>query len=235
MARRVEEPIRALPEDPLAALQFAVTTRRHFQQAELRLANQIWALQHPGGRKGDPTKFGTQSGTVADSPVIAELTVHLKAIATKRRHWEKIAATLAKEHSLWPWAEAIRGLGPLSFGQMVAEAGDLTRLDNPAKLWKRMGLAVMDGKAQRRLRGAQGVEHGFSPRRRAVMAVIADNLVRLNKDGYRTLYVERKAYEAEKNSELKLIHRDKRAKRYMAKRLLKDFWTASRGSALPNL
>ena len=43
-------------------------------------------------------------------------------------------------------------------------------IDNPSrKVWKRLGLAVFDGRAQRRTRDAEkAVEQGYSPRRRSV-------------------------------------------------------------------
>ena len=67
----------------------------------------------------------------------------------------------------------VRGLGSLSIAQILAEAGDPAKYDNPGKLWKRMGLAVIDGKSQRRTKDKEGaVEQGYNPRRRSLMWVV---------------------------------------------------------------
>lgn len=164
---------------------------------------------------------------------------------------------LAKLLPVWAeFGEAVRGFGPGSLTVIIGEAGDLSNYATHSKLWKRMGLAVMDGKKQGHVakglskddRKAAFIEHGFSPLRRSRMWNIGDTLVKGNRDGrYRTAYLARKAYErarAEMNGLtvapaasipkkrmeefISEGHIHLRAQRYMEKRLLRDLWKAWR-------
>lgn len=159
----------------------------------------------------------------------------LAVIVKPKLAYEKRIAKLAKQLPVWAWAEKVRGFGANNLGQLIGQTGTLDDYANPAKVWKRMGLAVgEDGKAQRRVAGPGGILQGFSPQRRALMHVIGDCLIKGNKtpdggDGeYRSLYVERKTYEQARNPDLALIVHHKRAMRYMEKRLLLHLWRAWR-------
>ena len=131
--------------------------------------------------------------------------------------------------------ESVRGFGLLGLALIVGEAGDLAGYPNPAKLWKRMGLAVgEDGRAQRRV--ARNVERalaqGFAPERRAVMWTIGDSLLKGNRGGeWKQLYDTRKAREKEKlgvAADEADMHAHRRAQRYVEKRLLRELWAAWR-------
>lgn len=146
---------------------------------------------------------------------------------------EKDMVKLVKALPVYPWAEAVRGFGAMSLACIVGEAGDLGEYAGPAKLWKRMGLAVMGDVRQGGLaKGATAeawVAHGYSARRRSTMWVIGDCLVKTNRDGeYRTLYLARKEYELQRDPEMKPIKAHRRAQRYMEKRLLRELWRAWR-------
>lgn len=85
------------------------------------------------------------------------------------RDTEKAMVKLVRRLPAHEWVQGVRGFGDLSFARIIAETGDLSQYDNPAKVWKRLGLAVFDGRAQRRTRDAEkAVEQGYSPRRRSV-------------------------------------------------------------------
>jgi hypothetical protein len=114
---------------------------------------------------------------------------------------------------------------------IVAEAGDLNNYANPAKIWKRMGLAVFDGKRQGGLPKTASAEewiaHGYTRKRRSLMWNIGDALIKGNRDGeYRTLYLQRKDYEVARDPEMKPIQAHRRAQRVMEKALLRDLWVA---------
>lgn len=139
---------------------------------------------------------------------------------------EKTLQKLAKQLPVWSWVEGVNGFGALGLAQIVAETGDLNNYANPAKLWKRLGLAVINGKSQRRVAGAEALEQGYSPMRRSMMFVLGDSLLK-KQSYYRELYLSRKVYEENKLTEedggYKMIwHR--RAQRYTEKRLLKHLW-----------
>lgn len=156
-------------------------------------------------------------------------------LAKERKIPEKAMAKLAMELPVWPFVDAICGFGAMGLAQIVGECGDLGAYANPAKVWKRMGLAVFNGKSQRRVAGAEAIEQGYSPERRAIMFCIGDSLLK-KQNCYRELYLERKVYEAGKLAEREdvpvklLAHR--RAQRYAEKRLLRDLWRAWRGQAV---
>ena len=177
----------------------------------------------------------------------------LESDNTKRM--EALSVTLP----VWDrWAKDVRGFGARSLATLVAEIGDLNNYATVARVWKRMGVAVMDGVRQGGLTKSaskeQWIEHGYKARRRALLFVVGDCLVKSNGDGYyRAVYLGRKQYEIAKAVERGLliapaaripkakreqyvsegvIH--KRAQRYMEKRLLKHLWQAWRAQEPDN-
>lgn len=88
------------------------------------------------------------------------------------RDTERRLIKLARRLPAYDWVQSVRGFGDLSFARIIAETGDLSQYSNPGKVWKRMGLAVFDGKAQRKARDAEKAkEFGYNPYRRAVAFV----------------------------------------------------------------
>jgi hypothetical protein len=169
--------------------------------------------------KGDPVAAGT--AMEFNAPL---LQAQIPCTAWKKAS-EKEMISLAKEMPVAPFVERTRGFGYLGLAQIVAEAGDLSNYTNPGKLWKRFGLAVFDGKAQRRSTNKEmAITMGFSPRRRSLMFVIGDSLIKATGGEYRVLYLERKAYEVEQHPEARPMQHHRRAQRYMEKRLLRELW-----------
>jgi hypothetical protein len=133
-----------------------------------------------------------------------------------------------------PWAKAVHGLGELGLAVIVAEAGDLAKYPKKGHLWKRLGLAVHEGKAYStwRMKGGltaeQWTEAGYSPRRRAeVYAVISEPLFRAQsvaEGPYRTIYDRRRAATAETHADWTKAHSHMDALRVMTKYLLRDLW-----------
>ncbi|BAU93373.1 hypothetical protein MPPM_4768 [Methylorubrum populi] len=151
------------------------------------------------------------------------LTEARDGVERHRRAVEKRLVALAKGLPVAPWVEATRGVGLLSLAAIVGEAGDLGSYGNPAKLWKRMGLAVMpDGGRQRRVGGVEALDHGYSPARRSVMWNLGACIVKAG-GPLKVIYDARKVYEAER-VETK-AHAHNRAQRYVEKRFLRDLWS----------
>lgn len=146
-------------------------------------------------------------------------------IEKHRKAVEKRLIVLAKQLPVAPWVEATRGVGLLSLAAIVGEAGDLGDYANPAKLWKRMGLAVMPDGRQRRTTGVAALEHGYSPARRSVMWNLGACIVKAG-GPLKQIYDARKVYELER-VETK-GHAHNRAQRYVEKRFLRDLWSAWR-------
>lgn len=111
---------------------------------------------------------------------------------------EREMARLAKILPGAAFVASVPGFGWLSFARIVGEAGDVGSYPKKGHLWKRMGLAVMDGVRQGGLsKGASAeawIEHGYSGKRRSVMFVIGESLVKAQ-GPYRALYLERLAVE----------------------------------------
>jgi hypothetical protein len=198
----------------------------------------------PANPDGDTASGGDQGST--DAPIAnvpADLAAFLAAdaaarewcaelihgrdyYAAARKPYEKRLERLAKELPVYQWVTGVRGFGALGFAQIVAECGDLSHYANPAKVWKRMGLAVMpDGTRQRKVAGEEAIAHGYSPQRRSIMYVLADSLIKTNGDGeYRAYYLAEKERQRAKLPDAPQAHIHNRALRHLAKRLLKHLW-----------
>ncbi len=169
---------------------------------------------------------------------------------------EKDMEKLVKNMPAWRlWGKDVHGLGPKSFAKILADAGDLHCYRNPAKLWKRMGLAVIDGERQRRCKDAdKALAHGYNPQRRSDMWNLTDSMgkstisavkdadgekmlnehgesLALPKSPYGEVYLNERQRQRDNlrgTREFYLKMADERAKRYLAKRVLRDMWRAWR-------
>jgi len=164
-------------------------------------------------------------------------------IAEQRSDCEKQMKKMAKELPVWSWVKEIRGFGELSLAGIIGETGDLNNYSTPSKLWKRLGLAVINGGRQRKVAGVEALEHGYAPHRRSLVWNLGDTMIkgvirkvndddgedtgeRVSLNEYGAIYLARKAYESDR-VETK-AHAHNRAERYMEKRLILDLWKAWR-------
>jgi hypothetical protein len=107
--------------------------------------------------------------------------------AAGRRAWDELRESVekqmevrAKQLPVWSWAKDVKGLGARGLAVIIGETRDINRYDSVAKLWKRCGLAVIDGKRQgRRTDPDEAIEHGYAPKRRAeIYAFLQDTMLR---------------------------------------------------------
>ena len=138
---------------------------------------------------------------------------------------------------IWQWAKEVRGLGELGVAIVIGEAGNLSLYPKKGHLWKRLGLAVIDGERQQRKSGKEAAAaHGYSPQRRSEMWVLADSMLRaqLRKQDeaqstslglYGDLYLRRRATTEQREGWTK-AHSHADAKRYMWKGVLKHMRAA---------
>lgn len=157
---------------------------------------------------------------------IHPLTEARATIERNRKTVERRLVRLARDLPVAAWAKETRGLGMLGLAGIVGEAGNLATYETHARLWKRLGLAVMsDGTRQRRIKGDAAIEHGYNAARRSLVWTIGTAIIKVG-GPYREIYDARKALEAERVTTKGHAHN--RAKRYMEKRLVRDLWRAWR-------
>lgn len=108
--------------------------------------------------------------------------------------YEKQMEKLAKQLPVAKWAQLPpqRGLGMKSLAVIIGEAGDLSNYANPGKLWRRMGCAPYESNGTMqmastwrsgrngKLSSEEWEDFGYSPRRRSVMYVIGESLIKGN-------------------------------------------------------
>lgn len=174
---------------------------------------------------------GDEAAVMAAKELNAPWIVQFGQMHALRLGVEKEMVAAVADTCVYPFVETVRGLGPLGLALILGETGDLRGYANPAKVWKRMGLAVFDGKSQRRTTNAEeAIRQGYNPSRRSLMYVIGAAIVKQG-DEYRQVYLDRKAYELERNPEMTKMHAHRRAQRYMEKRLLRNLWRYARAEA----
>lgn len=211
--------------------------RTDFLNAEGSLGRQVDALGRRMGRgthpsNVEPEEWEARAARFTDAQV-DQATWHLRVSSRYlRRQRSRVERELTAHAERLPvfaaFVEPLCGFGALGFAQIVGEAGDLSNYANPAKLWKRMGLGLVNGERQRKCTDAEkAAAHGYSPRRRSIMFVIGDSLLK-KQNAYRELYLARKEYEQTKVPDGTKMLWHRRAQRYVEKRLLRDLWRAWR-------
>jgi hypothetical protein len=175
----------------------------------------------------------------AAAPIIIASKAGRDGFDTLRKAAEKRMAKLARLLPVYPWAASITGFGELGLAVVVAECpGDnlagLADFGSPAKVWKRCGLAVIDGERQRKKSDVeQAARHGYSPRRRATVYgdIGAPLFFAKGRNYLGQMYKARRAHTASVHPDWTKAHSDNDARRYITKRLLRDLWRAWREAA----
>jgi hypothetical protein len=216
------------PSSSILVIRELARQRTDLLRAWQRLNNQIKAIERRGQSAG-ANHFPDAAPSIADSA--APALVHcVDTTMAARKAVEKQLDKLAKSLPVYAtFTKPTKGLGAGGLALIIGETGDLSLYANPAKVWKRMGLAVFDGVRQRRVAGnaEEAIRQGYSSHRRQIMWNIGDSMIKVG-DTYRQVYLDRKAYELAKNPDAKPIVNHRRAQRYMEKRILRDLWRAWR-------
>ena len=138
----------------------------------------------------------TEGIIVALAPLIRAVSLSRNEFYAMEKATEKEMERLAKRLPVVPWLKRTdqRGFGLLSLAIIIGEAGDLSGYHNPGQLWKRLGCAPIESKGTMRmastwrmrekdnggLSACEWADAGYSPRRRSVMFVIAESLIKGN-------------------------------------------------------
>lgn len=214
-----EEGVEAKPRNPIA-------------EREKKRAAAVWAKIKKGAVSDDIAPLAL---------VLAPYLAALPPLEAGRAALEKTCERIVKVMPLYKqWAAPdIRGLGALSLAGLIGEAGcAFGDYKSVAALWKRFGLAVIEGERQRRcLDARKAAAHGYSPTRRAYAYVVSTNIIRAQKasnpsenipgDTLRNFYDHVRTLEAEK-PEARPARSHARALRRMVKELLRQAWRADR-------
>lgn len=222
--------------------------RENMHRAELKLTLQIKAICRRFVQGDVPQSVVLYRSLEGKSDhrfrtaAVAVSQVLLKARQDIRQGRLLIEAQLEKDvHALpiWPRVKATNGLGFLGIALLIGATGDLRKYSNYSKVWKRLGLAVIDGRCQRKVPGPEAIRQGFSPNRRSTVWNLGSNMLRTQSGlptgrrykarepgHFRLGYDARKAYELANG--LPKAHAHNRAKRYMEKKLVRNIWRAWR-------
>lgn len=254
--------------DPITYIREGWRKRQDHQRAWIALNNQIKSYCRRAAGvlivKGKPDKGGLARAAaiydaiMADNPGTWHARAYLTPWLVSRDVFKDIIAATEKGLAPWvartpaaAWGEATRGVGNVMLAGLIGEAGDIGAYRNPSCLWKRFGLAVIDGERQRKVLATKldpekPLRMGYSPSRHAVAwnlgaCIFKSQSARIDKEtgevkreagAYRILYDERKAYELARAPEMKAGHAHNRALRYMTKRALRDLWRAWRAASM---
>lgn len=159
-----------------------------------------------------------------------------------RTQVEKRMRQLVRTLPGYALVEAVKGFGDLGAAVIIGETGDLAGYATKERVWKRLGLAVIDGQRQgRRTNAEEAAKHGYNPKRRSEVWNVGDSLLRAQWRGardnasahpigpYGEIYQARKAHTATREGWTP-AHRDNDARRVMTKALVEALWKAWRQS-----
>lgn len=179
----------------------------------------------------------------------------------QRAAYEKRLVKAAKLLPVYDWVKGVKGFGDISFATIVGECGDIGTYKSVSAVWKRLGLAVIDGNRQgnpgKSASADDWIAHGYNRQRRSVSwnarqhviggmgkwrpAYGADVRADLDLTYYQQVYAERARYESEKlglpvtesatGKESYKMHAANRAHRYVEKRLVKHLYLEWRRAA----
>lgn len=128
-------------------------------------------------------------------------------------------ATGIKDHEMWPWLQAVKGIGPGLSGSLVAPI-DIERAASVSALWKYAGQAV--NKEGTRDRPTKGEKLPYNATLKKTCYLIATSFLRASSP-YRREYDEAKAFYQEER-DWTLGHCDMAARRKMVKLFLSHLW-----------
>lgn len=97
-----------------------------------------------------------------------------------RKNVETAMIALATQLPVYAWAKHVKGFGDKGLAIIAGEAGipigDYRTVEG---LWKRNGVAVIDGERQRKKTDkAQAAAHGYSPKRRSELWTLAASMIK---------------------------------------------------------
>jgi hypothetical protein len=214
-------------------------------------ARQLWDIQaqriSAGNRVAAMERDGLSDYAEPARAIVAEYDAIEKGI-------DRELTKLVKGHFMADWIAEQRGIGLPGFARLLGVTGDISRFPTVSKLWKYLGLHVVDGHAPKREKGVPwthtdctfahlltckpdcktdhhpncipgGVGTAYAPQGRVVCHQIGDAIVKMGAGGpYRRAYDEKKRQYEEGRPDWTQARRHNAAMRYAVKELVKNLW-----------
>lgn len=125
-----------------------------------------------------------------------------------------------KTHPAWPWISKVKGLGPTLSTKILGLIPDIESFTTASKIWRYAGLAVIDGKAEKRTKGEK---IHYNPRLKSTLYLVAQSMMRSNSP-YRRVYDDAKTYYEAGRPDWTKGHIHNAALRKMEKVFLVHLW-----------
>lgn len=212
-------------------------------------ARQLWDVQKERIGAGNRVAAMERDGLGAYAEPARHIVSEYEAI---ERAIDKELTKLAKQHFMADWIAQQRGIGLPGFARLLGVTGNIDRFSTVSKLWKYLGLHVVDGHAPRREKGVAwthtactgwhlatcketcttdhhpncspfGIGNAYSPQGRVVCHQIGEAIVKVG-GPYRLAYDRKKAYYESERQEWTQARRHNAAMRYAVKELIKNLW-----------
>ncbi|MDQ5977521.1 MAG: hypothetical protein QG602_493, partial [Verrucomicrobiota bacterium] len=172
-------------QDPNLA---AIVEKWRFRQDMLRARQRLELQAQAVCRRsveGDKVKAAKLWADVKRNPVhplrgwLGPMLVAMGPLDAAKLEAEKELAKRARNLPVYAWAKGVSGLGDVSLAAIVGEcAAAPGGYKSVSALWKRMGLAVIHGGRQRKVAGADALDHGYDAERRSLMWNIGGCLIK---------------------------------------------------------
>ncbi len=131
----------------------------------------------------------------------------------------KYAKVYLKAHPTWGWLKTIKGIGPTLAMKMLS-CIDIEKADTISALWRYCGLAVIDGKAERPVKGEK---LHYNKKLKTTMYLVGMSMLKA-RGAFTKIYYNEKERQKQLHPELSDMHIHYRALRKMLKVFLGCLW-----------
>ncbi len=189
-------------DDTLRAL---VDTREQMQKARIQFGNRL-----------DSIMRGEDACSEERAETLSRYYNHFLDIERELdRDISSIVANMPIYHCMF----GVKGIGPVLAAKLIALI-DIERCPTVSSLWRYAGLAVIDGKRERMVKGEK---MHYNRRLKVTCYLIAMSFIK-SRSPYRRLYDEKRAYYEQNRPDWLKMHRHLAAMRYMVKIFLQHLW-----------
>jgi hypothetical protein len=193
--------------DAIASINDAWRKRQGIVRAMTKLSLQAQASLRSGRDREEAAKIYAalaKDPTHQEYPVIAPYLEAMVPLAKYRSEHEKTITKLVKKLPIYQWAQGVSGLGDVSLAGLVGECSgynmetdelwSIGQMKSVSALWKRMGVGVIGGIRQQRVKGDAAIEHGYVAERRSVLWNIGECIVKAQWRKENTVHAYGKLY-----------------------------------------